>query len=231
MSNPQRPGGDGALSLDGEPPRDEELAAGGQVGADSASAAPSLGPRQAMPKRGPALVVIGIVALVSLGGAALALAGTHASPKKRPALPVSGPGSLPAERAMRILAPIERGGEPPIDVLDRLVVPKGSIRTSIQCAKSVIDLYDCAIHLTAPGAPPAVLSFFEHELPHLGWAKLSISPTDHGLGTEVLDQVASNDGYYWEVGAFVDPLSSPTPGVTGAASAVVLRVAERGDGG
>ncbi|MDA8296208.1 MAG: hypothetical protein M0004_06415 [Actinomycetota bacterium] len=230
MSDPHQPGGDGAPGLDVAPPRDEDHAAS-TPGGRFEDGAPSLPPRQAMPKRGPALVVVGIVALISLGGAAMALAGTHSSPKKRPALPVGGRGSLRAERATAILAPIERGGEPPRDVLDRLVVPKGSVRTSVQCAKSVIDLYDCAVHLTAPGAPPAVLSFFEHELPRLGWAKLSIGPTDHGLGTEVLDQVASNDGYYWEVGAFVDPLSSPTPGVTGAASAVVLRVAERGDGG
>lgn len=229
MSDPGPFGGESAVGLDATRSRDEGTA--GDTAGGLFASAPSLGVRQAMPKRGPALVVIGIVALISLGGAAMALSGTHASPKTRPALTRGGHGALRAEAAGVLLGPIERGGEPPADVIDRLVVPKGSRRTSLQCATSVIDLYDCAVHLSSPGAPPAVLSFFEHELPRLGWAKLSITPTDRGLGTEVLDQVASNDGYYWEVGVFVDPLSSPTPGVTGPASAVVLRVAERGDGG
>ncbi len=175
------------------------------------------------PGRGPALVVLGIVATITVGGGvATLLTGSGHARHQRAAARAAG---LSAEPARAALAPILHSGQPPRGVLGRLVVPRGWRRTGSSCPGDGVGLYDCQVELRLAANPPTVLAFFEHELARLGWSRLSVSPTDHGLGTELLDQVASSDGFYWDVGVFVDPDASSTAPAGG--STVEVRVVER----
>lgn len=200
---------------------------GGAPAAGDAVAQQAAAPER-QPAKGPALAVIGIVAVITLGGVLLALAGSHPS---RPKLGASTGSPLAAIPAARVFDVVVSGGEPPSDVLGNLVVPSGAERTGHRCASGGVSLYDCQVELSLPQAPPSVLSFFKTELKRHGWTQISVDATDAGRGTELLDQIPSGDGYYWEVGVFVDPVSSSSAGApNGAGSAVEVRVIERDDG-
>lgn len=204
---------DGAVSTNGHRPRTDAPAGALQP------------PRQPV-GRGPALVVGAIAAVLTLGGFLAAVLGSS-SGAKHPRATAQASG-LVAEPAAAALAPIARATQPPKGVVARLVVPQHWRAVSHSCNSGGVDLYDCAVYLHVPAAPPAVVSFYKAELHQLGWTKLAITPTDHGLGTEVLEQVANSDGYYWDVGVFVDPVTSSTAPAGG--STVEVRVVERGDG-
>jgi hypothetical protein len=181
-------------------------------------------PRQPV-GRGPALLVLGIGAFLTvIGGIAAVL--TSSSPAKAPAL-ARASGLVP-ESANAALAPIRTGGQPPPAVMSHFVVPAGWQRTGHSCHNAGLTMYDCKVTLHLAAAPPSVLAFYTSELKRLGWAKLSTSSTDRGLGTELIEQIASADGYYWEVGLFVDPVTSSTAPAGG--TALEVRVLERGDG-
>lgn len=204
----------GAVSTNGHHP------GGGHGTGDSAAVAR---PTQPLGK-GPALVVAAIAGVITVGGfLAAVFAGSGGSSSPTRTSTTSGIRSEPARAA---LAPILRPSLPPAGVLRHLVVPHGATRTSHSCAS--IGLYDCAVSLTVPAAPPRVLAFYESELKHLGWAKLSLTATHHGLGTELLEQIPSADSYYWEVGVFVDPATSSTAPAGG--STLEVRLLERDDG-
>lgn len=184
------------------------------------------------PGRGPALVILGIVALVCVFGLVFALLSTPSSSNLKPGERVKG-SSLRAYAARSVLSPVVDDGEPPQDVLGNLVVPKGAHRLSSNCDN--IDLYDCKVRFSLPESPPSVLAFYESALAHLGWKRLSVDPTDNGRGTEVLEQIGSNDGFYWEVGVFVDPSggsvsASSGGGSSGGGSTVAMEVIEEDDG-
>ncbi len=190
-----------------------------------------------LPSKRPALVVLGIVALVSVGGFILALAGTHrgGSSSKAPVGHLKGV-ALTAQPARALLAPVVSPGQPPRDILDHLVVPSGARRNGAHCQSGGVSLYDCQVRLSLSAPPSQVVGFFSAALRHEGWSKLAKDATVQGNGTELLAQRASSDGFYWEVGVVVDPVNpSITPALAGGSevaptSSVELRVFEV-DGG
>ena len=169
--------------------------------------APPERPRRAVPSARPALVVVGIAAvLVLLFGIGAALTGSS-SPSKPAAsatAPVRG-ATLRAEAATAALRPIERPGTPPADVLHAIVLPAGSTAVSSKpWDGSTQYSAKMAFHLDTSQA--AVVSFYRAELRARGW---SISSVGAAAGkkhaTEVLAQRASTDGWYWEIGVVVSP--------------------------
>ena len=164
-------------------------------------------PRRAVPSARPALVVVGIAAvLVLLFGIGAALTGSS-SPSTPPApatAPVPG-ATLRAEGATSALRPIERPGTPPADVLRAIVLPAGSTAVSSKPWNGATQYSaKMAFHLDTSQA--AVVSFYRAELKARGW---SISSVGAAAGkkhaTEVLAQRASTDGWYWEIGVVVSP--------------------------
>lgn len=186
--------------------------------------------------RKPALVFVGLAAFVGIGGFAMAAIQSHPGSSAPPpsAQAVKG-SSLAAVSAKALLRPILRAGEPPSDISGALVVPAGSKPTGSSCGAG-LSLYDCVTRFSVRARPSEVVSFFRTELRHEGWKILAVDATaGKGNGTVVYAQRGSSDGYYWEVGARVDPVTpSISPALSGGSqaaptSAVSLRVVERND--
>jgi hypothetical protein len=79
--------------------------------------------RASPPRMGPALIVIGLVALITLGGVLLAVLPGSSAPSSTTSVakPAAGIGAVSAKAAIKR---IETGGEPPADVVDALVIPE-----------------------------------------------------------------------------------------------------------
>lgn len=191
-------------------------------------------PRTARP--GPALVVLGIVAVVFLGGVALAL--TSSTPPSRVLVP-AGRSTLPGVAVAALpagpdLARIASAGQPPADVVDALVVPAGARVTGTRDEDAGVSQYDRSIELSVPATPSELRAFYRAELAHLHWTFLGEVPLDGGQGTEILAKRASTDGYYWEVGVLITPAEPAiSPALAGGSggptsSALELRILEMG---
>jgi hypothetical protein len=190
-------------------------------------------PRQVTTK--PALIFIGLVALVGIGGFAAAALWSRRDGTIPPSATTRLRGvGLAAAPATTVLKPILRGGEPPSDIATALVVPAGSRPTGSSCGLS-LSLYDCATRFAVQARPSRVVAFYRAELTHEGWKILALDATGTGNGTILYAQRGSADGYYWEVGVKVEPvIPSISPalsgeGQTAPTSSVSLRVVERGD--
>jgi len=176
-------------------------------------------PRAARP--GPALVVLAIVAVVFLGGVALAL--TSSTPRSSVRVP-PGQSSLPglplaALPAGPVVARIASAGQPPADVVDALVVPVGARVTGTRDEDAGVSQYDRSVELSVPAAPSELRAFYRAELAHLHWTFLGEVPLDGGQGTEILAKRASVDGYYWEVGVLIAPAEPAiSPALAGGSS-------------
>lgn len=187
-------------------------------------------------RRGPALVVVGIVAVVAGGGFALAAAGGGPGSQSLPRTASHLRGvRLAAVPAQAVLRPVVRGGEPPNDIAGAIVVPAGTRRTGTACGTPV-SLYDCSVTLATPARPSQVIAFYRAELRHAGWRILAVDATvGAGNGTAIYAQKGSSDGFYWDVEVRIDSATpSITPALSGGSqsaptSAVSLRVFERND--
>lgn len=221
-----------------------------QTGADSTGTAPPeavdgegaggvqppVGPPARRITRKPAMVIVGLAAFVGIGGFAMAALESHPGSSAPPpsAKAVKGT-SLAAVSAKAVLRPILRGGEPPSDIAGALVVPAGSRPTGSSCGAG-LSLYDCSTRFSVRARPPEVVTFYRVELRREGWKILAVDATaGKGNGTVLYAQRGSSDGYYWEVGARVEPVTpSISPALSGGGqtaptSAVSLRIVERND--
>lgn len=171
--------------------------------------APAAGPerqRSRVPSAKPALVVVGIAALLVLLlgiGGVLSGSGTPTAGKP-PGTPVKGT-TLRAESATHPLHPIERPGTPPADVLGSLVLPVGSATLSSKPWDGATQ-FSGTMTFRLASSQESVVDFYRAELRARGWSKPDVGPAHGKKGaTEVLAQRASSDGWYWEVGVVVWP--------------------------
>jgi hypothetical protein len=190
-------------------------------------------PARMTPRKGPALVIIGIVAFITIGGGLLATLG--AGPKVGAGTIKSPPGlDLPADPAAKDLAVITSEGQPPADIVEALVVPAGAVPVDHALPGGNDSLYDGSITLDVPATVKTSLAFYTYELRHDGWA---ISETVGGPdgGTDIYARHNSNDGYTWEVGVLVGETNGAiTPALDGGnapaeTSSVELRIIENDD--
>jgi hypothetical protein len=186
------------------------------------------------PRLGPALVVLGVAAVVGIGGAAVSLIGSGQKPIAAAALGRLPGVALAAESAKPVLAHISAGGDPPTDIVDALVVPAGSVYVRRQLS-SGLQLFSASVSVSVNEPPAEVLAFYRAELRHDGWSSISTDAAATGSGEEVLAQHPSSDGYYWGVGAVVQPVTpSLSPALAGGdqqapTSALTLSVYEIDD--
>jgi hypothetical protein len=185
------------------------------------------------PRKGPALVIIGIVAFITIGGGLLAT--LAAGPKVGTGTIKSPPGlNLPADPAAKDLAVITAEEQPPADIVAALVVPAGAVPVDHALPDENDGLYDGSITLDVPATVKTVLAFYTYELRHDGW---TISETVSGPdgGTDIYAQHNSADGYSWEVGVLVGETNGAiTPALDGGntpaeTSSVELRIIENDD--
>lgn len=163
--------------------------------------------RRAVPSARPALVVVGIAAvLVLLFGVGAALTGSSSpsAPSAPPTAPVHGV-TLRAVAAAPVLHPIERPGTPPADVLRSIVMPAGSSTVSSTPWDGETQ-FSAKMGFRLATTQAAVVSFYRAELKARGWSISSVGAAEGTKGaTEVLAQRASTDGWYWEIGVVVSP--------------------------
>jgi hypothetical protein len=154
----------------------------------------------------PALIVLGVAAGILALFGVLAVTSGHGTPP-----PAAGPSrvhgtSLRAVGATRALAPIERPGTPPADVLGALAVPEGAATGGHHDNSTATTQYDEQMAFSVRAAEATVVDFYKVELKARGWSLLDVGPARGRSGAvEVLAQKGSSDGWYWEVGAVVSP--------------------------
>lgn len=185
------------------------------------------------PRRGPALIVLAVVAFITVGGIALAV--VSAPPKSSDkALGTLKGTPIPAVSAAKAVARIEVSGNPPIDVASALVLPQGARVTDVVRDPANLELFSGTIKLGTDFAPDKVVSFYKLELAHRGWKVLRTDATADGKGTTTFATFPSSDGFYWEVEVVVEPSStSISPALGGgdatAGSKVSLQLIELND--
>lgn len=183
-------------------------------GGDGAPLGPPHRTYQRMSLRGPALIVVGIAVVILVGGvvaSVLATSGSSALPFHSVTLPDGTEVALtPATTALKPVIT----SEPPADILGSLAVPAGSTRGAFVDTDQNQTQYDRSVTFTSGLSSDQLVSFFQTLLPKLGWKVTASAPATGAPagatagGTEVLATKGSDDGFYWEVGAVVDPGSS-----------------------
>jgi hypothetical protein len=168
------------------------------------------------PRLGPALVVVACVAVVVVGGFAVAIAGSGNKAVSGPVLGRLQGVAFSARPAAPILRRITQGGEPPADVASALVVPSGSVVTKATPPRPALSLYSGSFTITVDHPEAAVATFFVDELRHDHWSVLASDATATGDGSRIYAKIPSADGFYWEVGIVVKPTSvAITPALSG----------------
>ena len=150
------------------------------------------------------MIVLGLALLVVLVfgiGAALT---ENATPKPPRSAAVRGTG-LVAQPATAALRHIEILGTPPADIVDALVLPKGT-QTVSHTPWSGSTQYSGSMSFRLAASQAAVVRFFSVELRARGWSGTKVGTARGEPGaTEVLAQRASTDGWFWEAGVVVSP--------------------------
>jgi len=118
---------------------------------------------------------------------------------------VSG-SALQAVPARLDLTPIIKSGQPPGNIINATDVPKGSVRLSWQNNSAAAQQYDAQIQLRSNASQGALESFFRRDMKAQGWQIFEVGPADHDANAiEVLGKLAGSDGFYWEMGAVINP--------------------------
>jgi hypothetical protein len=169
-------------------------------------------PNGRSPSLRPALFVVGLAVFLLLAfGIGAALSSSHSQKPVHP----SQKTFLHPIAASHSLRRIVTGVTPPIDVRSSLFIPQDSKVVSSLPSTSTTQ-YSATVNYLVSGSQSEVISFFHKQLAATGWKILSVGNAIGQVNTiEVLAQRASNDGWYWEVGALVHPTSfSGTKNVT-----------------
>jgi hypothetical protein len=184
-------------------------------------------------RKGPALVFLALVAVVAIGGFAIAIVGSGQKQSGGASLGRLRGVELGARSAAAIVRRIATDGNPPADVTRALVVPADSTVTSARPPGAAVILYSGTVQLSVAHSASQVVTFFKRELVHDHWTVLAVDSTAGGDGTRIFAKIGSSDGFYWEVGVGVTPVTtSITPALSGGsapASTVSLTVFELDD--
>jgi len=213
------------------PPSSTALETNVDSGSDAAPEIPRPSPQ--FPRKGPALIFLGVVAFVSLGG--FLLAALSSTPKTSPAPLGQVAGSkVAAASASSFISKIAVAGEPPANVIEALVVPAGSTLSSFHRQAENLELFAGNVTLLAPDQPSDLVSFYRLELAHEKWKVTRTDATLDGKGSELFATIGGSDGFYWELEVTVEssnPSVSPALGGGDAtvASSVSLQLVELDD--
>ncbi|HXQ76425.1 MAG TPA: hypothetical protein VN791_08020 [Acidimicrobiales bacterium] len=160
------------------------------------------------PSARPALIPLGIAALVLLGGGISAAVTTsgNAQPPAAHAIPTVRGATVKAVPGRGALRRIVTGGQPPQDILNVVPLPEGAVVETGSATDNGIGLYDHSLSFAVPVSEQRVISFFRAELRALEWQLVTQGPPPHGApGYRIVGQHPSSDGYEWELGVTVTP--------------------------
>jgi hypothetical protein len=163
----------------------------------------------------PAMLVgaLAVVIVVAFSVGAV-LTRTAAPPARLPHGPRTVPGSaLRAVAAKPQLSVIEHDGEPPANVLNAIALPAGSARGSWS-NPGLGSTFDEEVSFSVDASEAAVLGFYKTELKRLGWRVVSSGAATRQPGSQVVAQIAGDDGFYWQLGVVVSPSTFTGSGTT-----------------
>ena len=104
------------------------------------------------------------------------------------------------------MKPIVGSGEPPSNIINAVTVPVGSIRISHQNNAAGAGQFDAQVTLRSTDSQGALLAFSRRPCIQEGWQVFDKGPAANDPGAlEVLGKLAGTDGYYWEIGATIQP--------------------------
>jgi hypothetical protein len=172
-------------------------------------------PSDDLPRRPPgpsvrlALIVLGICAVLFLGGTlALALSPSSAPAPTTPTVRTAPGAPVPAMAATGALGKIQLNGDPPGDVASAVVLPQGATIVPGSIVNRTVGQYDESIDVTVPDSQATTLAFYAAELPAEGWQHIShAAAANDPQAVQYLAQRAASDGNYWELGVAVQPTS------------------------
>ena len=162
---------------------------------------------QRMSLRGPAVIVVGIAAVILVGGVLASIFTAGNNPVlSLTSIRIPDGTVVKLTPATTALKPIITS-EPPADILSALAVPTGSVLRHTVNTDQNQTQYNRSASFTTGLSSDQVVDLYRTLLPKLGWKLLYQGQgTSNGVtGTETVAQRASGDGYYWEVGAIVPP--------------------------
>ena len=168
------------------------------------------------PSAKPALIPIGIAALVLIGGGigAVLTTSSGAPPATKAGFPTAAGAGLHAVSAATALRPIVTGGEPPADVTGAVALPGDAAAVAGSAVNQTTGLYDHSLSFTAPVSEEQLISFYRAELRAEKWQIESQGPPPHGAaGYRLVAEHPGSDGYEWQLGVTVSPTtfgSGPT---------------------
>ena len=156
----------------------------------------------------PAMIVLGLGVLILAIFVTLGIVSTQTpAPVKTSGAPSAVPGSpLKAEPAAEALRPIVGSGEPPTNIINAVTVPVGSVRISHQNNAEGAGQYDAQVTMRSSDSQGSLLTFFAAAMHEQGWQVFDKGAAANNPGAlEVLGKLAGTDGYYWEMGATIEP--------------------------
>jgi hypothetical protein len=153
----------------------------------------------------PALIVVGVAALILiLFGVGAALSSSGPATPSTSTAPIQIPGSpLRAVPALSALKPVIQPGSPPANILNAMVLPEGTGTGTVTGAAGNTDQYDQSMRFSSSASQGALITFYRAAMTKLGWNVFSTGPAANNEGFEVLGQKAGDDGWYWEMGAVI----------------------------
>jgi hypothetical protein len=158
----------------------------------------------------PAMVVLGLAVLILAVFVTIGIVFSQSPARVR-----TGSGSdrvtgtsLRSVPAAAALAPILGSGEPPSNIVNAVSVPAGSVRIGHQNNAAESGQYDSQVELRSTASQAALLGFFAAVMRQQGWQSFDQGPAANDPGAlEVLGKLAGRDGYFWEMGAIIEPTS------------------------
>jgi hypothetical protein len=174
--------------------------------------------RPAGPSTKFAVIVLGITGTLFLAGILVQWLDSGSPPPPPSSTVRQAKGSpLTAVAGQPMIKPLIVGGQPPGDVVDAVVVPKGATTVARSSRDLGVETYDRSVEVRAHASEAALVTFFHLELAAEGWSSLSQGPPARAENApagsiEVLGKRGASDGNFWEIGAVVSPTTFPAGG-------------------
>ena len=103
---------------------------------------------------------------------------------------------------------ISSAGVPPINVVNSIAIPADSRAIGSDNYDKQSGTYDRALIFHTDSGGISVQAFFQAVFHRHGWKYKGAFSTSSGTSTQILAQIAGNDGFYWEVGVTFPPDSN-----------------------
>jgi hypothetical protein len=169
----------------------------------------------------PAMIVFALAALILVVFVTIGIVTSQSpAPIRHSATAVAVPGiTQRAVPAAGLLSPIVASAEPPVNILNAVSVPVGSVRISHQDNSAGAGQFDSQVAFRSDDSQESLLGFYAADMKLQGWQVFDRGAAANNPGAfEVLGKLAGSDGYYWEMGATIAattfPRGGPPRGVT-----------------